>query len=147
MNVIDKIFEFIQRNPGASARDLARAFPQHHHTTVQRAAYRLYECELTTRKRIKSEYCYFVTKGAELSDVPTSNSCKLADLFLTAQNLESKSLWRRAATVWTEAYALAKMPNDRDHCLKRRAYCMRAAPRAPKAEAVCNLNGRFEGAL
>jgi hypothetical protein len=91
MSLIHEVLKYIEAHPGTSAADLRLVFHRVPRTVVQRAAYRLYESEFTTREMIKGQYCYFAAKSyPETGGMPLDEITRSRGLVRKAQELQSK---------------------------------------------------------
>lgn len=148
MSLIHEILKYIEAHPGTSAADLRLVFPHVSRTVVQRAAYRLFESEFTTREMVKGQYCYFAAKSyPETGGIPIAEITRSRGLVRKAQELESKGLWLRAATVWLEAFDASRLTDERAYCLAQRLKCLENRTYSAGGECVCDLPGWFNGDL
>lgn len=79
---------------------------------------------------------------ADGAQVAVSNQ-QLAALESRAKELEGKCLWRRAASVWLEAYDAAKANSDRERYRKRLLRCLAGMTRGHGDGG--ELAGRYVG--
>jgi len=148
MSLIHEVLKYIEAHPGSSAASLRLVFPHVPRTWVQRAAYRLFESEFTTREMIKGQFCYFAAKAyPETGGMPIAEITRSRGLVRKAQELESKGLWLRAATVWLEAFDASRLTDERAHCLAQRLKCLEKRAYSAGGERVYDLPGRFNGEL
>ncbi|MBB1199633.1 PerC family transcriptional regulator [Enterobacteriaceae bacterium 89] len=89
------------------------------------------------RQHNGTQYVYTVAPGAEIpeADLPFMNQKradpeKLRAADIGAKKLESRGLWRRAATAYTAILELAGNANEVLQISKRRDACLRKARRA-----------------
>ncbi|MDV2901750.1 hypothetical protein R0H17_08920 [Phytobacter diazotrophicus] len=146
MSLIHEILKYIEAHPGTSAADLRLVFHRVPRTVVQRAAYRLYESEFTTREMIKGQYCYFAAKSyPETGGMPLDEITRSHGLVRKAQELQSKGLYLRAATMWLEAFDASRLTEERAYCLDQRLKCLENRAHSACGERVYDLPGRFVG--
>ncbi len=146
MSLIHEILKYIEAHPGTSAADLRLVFHRVPRTVVQRAAYRLYESEFTTREMIKGQYCYFAAKSyPETGGMPLDEITRSRGLVRKAQELQSKGLYLRAATMWLEAFDASRLTEGRAYCLDQRLKCLENRAHSACGERVYDLPGRFVG--
>jgi hypothetical protein len=62
-----------------------------------------------------------------------------------AKELQNRGLYRRAATLWLEAFQRSQILTERERCLKERQRCLRKAVSTSKADGSWFLAGRYAG--
>lgn len=118
MNNISQVLEYITNNPGVLPSEVAAALPGINKSTVFGAVDNLWQAGKIQRIGSADGFRYL----ADQQDV-SSNSV-LAALEKRAVELEKKGQWRRAATVWLQAYDTANVNADRERYRKRRSRCL-----------------------
>jgi hypothetical protein len=100
MSLIHEILKYIEAHPGTSAADLRLVFHRVPRTVVQRAAYRLYESEFTTREMIKGQYCYFAAKSyPETGGMPLDEITRSRGWFARRRNCNQRAVSPRSYDV------------------------------------------------
>ena len=153
---------FIEENPGCTSSDIANAFEGYPRRCVLQTASKLrqsgrvaHRCEGDTRRHFPRQ--------VEISQAPeplpvretrpvrnfyvgTNDPRVILRLTCKAEELESKGLYRRAATVWMEAFCESHSQPERNKFLQRRERCLR---KSKKFVAACEgwyLSGNYVGA-
>jgi DNA-binding MarR family transcriptional regulator len=118
MSNISKVLEYIKNNPGVLPSEVAAALPHINKSTAFGAVENLWQTGKIQRVESADGFRYMFAQQ-ELN----SNSV-LAALEKRAVELEKKRQWRRAATLWLQAYDAATLNADREKYRKRRARCL-----------------------
>jgi len=118
MNNISKVLEYIKNNPGVLPSEVAAALPGINKSTAFGAVDNLWQTGKIQRFESADGFRYLVDQQS------VSSNSALAALEKRAVELEKKRQWRRAATVWLQAYDLAIINADRERFRKRRASCL-----------------------
>lgn len=118
MNNISQVLEFITNNPGVLPSEVAAALPGINKSTVFGAVENLWLSGKIQRVESADGFRYLVEQQT------VSNNSVLAALEKRAAELEKNRQWRRAATVWLQAYDTATVNADRERYRKRRARCL-----------------------
>ena len=118
MSNISKVLEYIKNNPGVLPSEVAAALPHINKSTAFGAVENLWQTGKIQRVESADGFRYMFDQQ-ELN----SNSV-LAALEKRAVELEKKRQWRRAATLWLQAYDAATLNADREKYRKRRARCL-----------------------
>lgn len=145
MSLMKKLEAFIADNPGLTSREIAEAFASHSVDSVQRTVCRLYDFNFATREMHGNQYRYYVVGTAAGDRLHESKPKKdTSPLFSKAKDLMAKGMYRRAASVWFEAFRCSEGGAEREHCLKQRQRCLR---NAKQTTTQCDwyLAGKFNG--
>ncbi len=118
MNNISKVLEYITNNPGVLPSEVAAALPAINKSTVFGAVENLWLSGKIQRIGSADGFRYLVEQQT------VSSNSVLAALEKRAVELEKKGQWRRAATVWLQAYDTASANADRERYRKRRSRCL-----------------------
>ena len=118
MSNISKVLEYIKNNPGVLPSEVAAALPHINKSTAFGAVENLWQTGKIQRVESADGFRYMFDQQ-ELN----TNSV-LAALEKRAVELEKKREWRRAATLWLQAYDAATLNADREKYRKRRARCL-----------------------
>jgi hypothetical protein len=150
MSLKIKIHEFISDNPGVRMKQIREAFPGYKRNTVNSAVRRLVEQHVLDHAEDGSCFKYFVpvdlttesTFAAEkyVTEMPVVST---KDVEAKAEELESKGLFNRAATLWLKAFDLCRINKDRELFLRRRKRCLEQVRRSMSKDGQCFLAGRF----
>ena len=128
MSITVDIYKFIAQHSGVTRSEMLLAFPDLNRDAVISAYDRLYRSGKVSRMSSRDDkrgYQYLVTDenkpGPE--EIPQDMK-RLQAIVETAESLEKRGLYRRAATVWLEAYDCAQRHADRERYAKRRRRCL-----------------------
>lgn len=146
MSLMKTLEMFIADNPGLTSREIAEAFADYSVDAVQRAVCRLHEHNFTTREWKGNQFCYYAlatSAGAGRREPPVDKA--VVALVDKAKGLQERGLFRRAATVWMQAFQRSEVVTERERCLKERQRCLRKAVSDTKAGNSWFLAGRFIG--
>lgn len=119
---MSQIFEIVQSlsgHPVSAARDLIEALPHINENSIGGALIRMYNQGMLERHKVGRNWVYYVDEPLTAAELK-----KLTELENLARELEAKHLWRRAATVWLEAYDTASNQTSRNRYAKCRAHCL-----------------------
>lgn len=119
MSAVSDVYKFISENSGVNRADILAAFPDTGASALVSAYERMYQAGKINRIASSQGYLYYTGDSA-----PQIESSKLAELEKTAIRLEEKGFYRRAATVWLQAYDCSQRHTDRERYAKRRRYCL-----------------------
>lgn len=118
MNNISQVLEYITNSPGVLPSEVAAALPGINKSTVFGAVENLWLSGKIQRIESADGFRYLVEQQT------VSSNSALAALEKRAVELEKKGQWRRAATVWLQAYDTASVNSDRERYRKRRSRCL-----------------------
>ncbi|AUU85070.1 PerC family transcriptional regulator [Leclercia sp. LSNIH1] len=146
MSLMKTLEMFIADNPGLTSREIADAFSNFSIDSVQRTVCRLHDFNFTTRELVGSHYRYFAVNASAGCGQPTQRiDTGASDLIKNAKALQEKGLYRRAASLWFEAFQCSDLLTERERCLKERQRCLRQAKSTAKPEGQWFLAGQFNG--
>jgi len=120
MNIREKAIEFISKNPGSTARQIACGadIPGR---VILSLLNELFLTDVVVRARGgRSALAYRI---AEPSDIPAVND-EYEKHRVMAIGLEQKKLWRRAAGVWALAMDSTRNETARANAIERRKRCI-----------------------
>lgn len=134
INQIDQVALVVRHTPGCVLQDICEALD----ITSSSAANLLRK--LATSGRVNrdhngTQYTYTVAPGADIPDVMLPYMLEKQDpeqlqiAERIAKELESRGLWRRAATVYTDILSLAANSREVLRIAQRRDACLRTARR------------------
>lgn len=134
INQIDQVAVVVRHTPGCVLQDICEALD----ITSSSAANLLRK--LATSGRVirdhnGTQYTYTVAPGADIPDVvlpymlEKQDPEQLQNAERIAKELESRGLWRRAATVYTDILSLAANSREVLRIAQRRDACLRTARR------------------
>lgn len=145
MSLMKTLETFIANNPGLTSREIAEAFADYSVDSVQRTVCRLHDFNFATREMRGNQYRYYVVGVAAGDRLHESKLKKdTSPLFSKAKALMAKGMYRRAASVWFEAFRFSEGGAEREHCLKQRQRCLRNA-KQPTSQCDWYLAGKFTG--
>jgi len=136
MTAIEQVFQHIKDNPGLLPSEIAAALPEVNRSTAYGALENLWAYGEIERLEGADGYRYFI-------DTARGNDATLAELETQARKLEKKGLFRRAATVWLEAFDNAESANDRELYRQRRLRCLAGMTKGYGDESC--VAGRYVG--
>ncbi|ECF2366559.1 PerC family transcriptional regulator [Salmonella enterica subsp. enterica serovar Mountpleasant] len=161
MSLLNDVQKFIEAHPGCTSGDLADAFAGYSRRSVLQSASKLrlsgrvaYRCEGDTRRHFPQQ--------AEISQAPepqpvretrparnfyvgTNDPYVILCLTRQAEELESRGLFRRAATVWMEAFRESESLSERNTFLARREWCLRKSKKRAVSGEGWYLPGNYVG--
>ncbi|EAX0171899.1 PerC family transcriptional regulator, partial [Salmonella enterica] len=85
------------------------------------------------------------TKPVRSCYVGTNDPQVIMHLIRQAETLESGGLFRRAATVWMEAFRESHIPSERSAFLARRERCLRKSRKSVASGSEWYLSGNYVG--
>lgn len=118
MSYISKVLEYIKNNPCVLPSEVAAALPHINKSTAFGAVENLWQTGKIQRVESADGFRYMADQQG------LSSNSVLAALEKRAVELENKRQWRRAATLWLQAYDAATVNADREKYRKRRARCL-----------------------
>jgi len=128
MSIVVDIYNFIAQGTGVTRLEMLAAFPDTNRNSVISAYERLHRTGKISRiqpRDSKRGYQYLVTpSNAPAPEVIPEDKLRLQAIEKTARELEGRGLYRRAATVWLQAYDCAQRHTDRERYAKRRRCCL-----------------------
>ncbi|HGG5995416.1 TPA: hypothetical protein ACJG4C_004484 [Salmonella enterica subsp. diarizonae serovar 61:r:z53] len=149
MSLLAKVQEFIGLNPGLTSNEIADAFPEYRRYDVQRAASRLYRCRRVNRRLDGDVSRYYAGKDEAviltLRRTGLGDLTVLAKLVSDAEDLESRGLFRRAATVWMQAFDESLLIGEREAFTRRCQKCIASCKKPVRPGDQIYLAGRFVG--
>ena len=160
MSLLNDVQRFIEAHPGCTSGDIADAFAGYSRQRVLQSASKLrqsgrvaHRCEEDTRRHFPRQ--------AEISQEPepvcetrpvrnfyvgTNDPRAILCLTRQAEELESRGLFRRAATVWMEAFRESHSQPERNNFLARRERCLRKSSKRAASGEEWYLSGNYVGA-
>lgn len=119
MNTIEEIFEYVRANPVSAAHDVVLATPHIDAMTVRGSLTYLHNQGRLERIKAGRNWCYYVE-----DPLTAAESKKLTQLENLACELQEKGFFRRAATIWLQAFDSAKSHAARNRYARNRANCL-----------------------
>ncbi|MDJ6850320.1 PerC family transcriptional regulator [Salmonella enterica] len=158
MSLLAKVQAFIGLNPGLTSNEIADAFPEYDRLLVQRSASKLYRCKRVNRRLHGKVFRYYAGKDEAViltlrqkkpraaSRYTGSGDPKvIATLVSDAEKLESRGLFRRAATVWMQAFDESLLIGEREAFTRRCQKCIERCRKPVRPGEQIYLAGRFVG--
>ncbi|EFO5493658.1 PerC family transcriptional regulator [Salmonella enterica] len=158
MSLLADVQKFIELNRGVTAKELAAAFSDYRRMAVQQAASRLYRCKRVNRRLHGKVFRYYAGKDEAVTLTLRQKKSRaasryagsgdpkvIATLVSDAEDLESRGLFRRAATVWMEAFRESHIPSERSAFLARRERCLRKSRKYVASGSEWYLSGNYVG--
>ncbi|EEJ5468902.1 PerC family transcriptional regulator [Salmonella enterica subsp. diarizonae] len=154
MSLLTIVQEFIGLNPGLTSNEIADAFPEYRRYEVQRAASRLYRCKRVNRCLAGDVFRYYAGKDEAViltlrqkrsGRTGSGDPMVLAKLVSLAEDLESRGLFKRASTVWLEAFDESQLTGEREVFLDQRQKCLDRCKKPVRPGEQIYLAGRFVG--
>lgn len=155
------IQKFIENHPGCSSSDIANAFSDYPRRCVLQSASKLRQsgrvahcCEGDTHRHFSllAEMPHepdlkpvWENRSARNAYVGTNNPQVISGLTRQAEELESRGLFRRAATVWTQAFDESLLVGEREVFSRRRQKCIERCRKSVRPGEQIYLAGRFVG--
>ena len=134
INQIDQVAVVVRHTPGCVLQDICEALD-----ITSSSAGNLLRKLATSGRVIRdhngTQYTYTVAPGADIPDVvlpymlEKQDPEQLQNAERIAKELESRGLWRRAATVYTDILSLAANSREVLRIAQRRDACLRTALR------------------
>ncbi|EON3486824.1 RusA family crossover junction endodeoxyribonuclease [Escherichia coli] len=141
MSLLNEVQKFIEAHPGCTSGDIADAFAGYSRQRVLQSASKLrqsgrvaHRCEgdtrrhfsrLTERAQEPEPQPVRETRPVRKFYVGTNDPRVILCLTRQAEELESRGLYRRAATVWMAAFRESHSQPERNNFLARRERCLR----------------------
>lgn len=154
MSMLKEVQAFLAKNPGSGSAEIVEAFSQYSARSIQRTVCRLYDLNRATRETVGNRYVYSADMPLDMAKgcaSPAKVVVKqmprqvVTHLIEKADHLMSRGLYRRAATMFMEAFEGAVHTEERDYCLRQRQRCLKkCAVDKKKPEEWC-LAGKFCG--
>ncbi len=162
MSLLNEVQKFIEAHPGCTSGDIADAFAGYSRQRVLQSASKLrqsgrvaHRCEgdtrrhfprLTERAQEPEPQSVRETRPVRNFYVGTNDPRVILCLTRQAEELESRGLFRRAATVWMEAFRESHSQPERNNFLARRERCLRKSSKRAVSGDEWYLSGNYVGA-
>ena len=160
MSLLNDVQKFIEAHPGCTSGDIADAFAVYSRQRVLQSASKLrqsgrvaHRCEGDTRRHFprQAEILQEPEPGCETRPVRnfydgTNDPRVILCLTRQAEELESRGLFRRAATVWMEAFRESHSQPERNNFLAHRERCLRKSSKRAASGEEWYLLGNYVGA-
>lgn len=144
MSISVDIYKFIAQHNGVTRGEMLKAFPDSSRDSVVSAYDRLYRAGKISRISSaddKRGYQYLVTdENAPGPEEVPQDTNRLAAIVEIAESLEGRGFYRRAATVWLQAYDCAQRHADRERYAKRRRRCLSGMTSGTRDGSVSEVN-------
>lgn len=130
----DQVAIFVRYQPNCDIKDVAEALDMAS-TTACKHLRALSNEGIIIRNHSGTQYSYTAAPGADIPDevLPCmeqkSDPVKILAAEMKAKELESKGLWRRAATVYTDMMAIACTSFELVYFAQQRERCLRKSRR------------------
>ncbi|EDW8028225.1 PerC family transcriptional regulator [Salmonella enterica] len=154
MSLLVKVQAFIELNPGLTSNEIADALPEYARFDVQRSASKLYRCKRVNRRLAGDVFRYYAGKDEAViltlrqkrsGRTGSGDPMVLAKLVNDAEKLESRGLFRRAATVWMQAFDESLLIGEREAFTRRCQKCIERCKKPVRPGEQIYLAGRFVG--
>lgn len=122
MSLLNEVQKFIEAHPGCTSGDIADAFAGYSRQPVRET------------RPVRNFY------------VGTNDPREILCLTRQAEELESRGLYRRAATVWMAAFRESHSQPERNNFLARREQCLRKSSKRAVSGDEWYLSGNYVGA-
>lgn len=162
MSLLNDVQKFIEAHPGCTSGDIADAFAGYSRQRVLQSASKLrqsgrvaHRCEgdtrrhfprLTERAQEPEPQPVRETRPVRNFYVGTNDPRVILCLTRQAEELESRGLYRRAATVWMAAFRESHSQQERNNFLARRERCLRKSSKRAVSGEEWYLSGNYVGA-
>ncbi|STE49786.1 CPS-53 (KpLE1) prophage protein [Escherichia coli] len=162
MSLLNDVQKFIEAHPGCTSGDIADAFAGYSRQRVLQSASKLrqsgrvaHRCEgdthrhfprLTERAQDPEPQPVRETRPVRNFYVGTNDPRVILCLTRQAEELESRGLYRRAATVWMAAFRESHSQPERNNFLARRERCLRKSSKRAASGEEWYLSGNYVGA-
>ncbi|KAE9878687.1 PerC family transcriptional regulator [Escherichia coli] len=162
MSLLNDVQKFIEAHPGCTSGDIADAFAGYSRQRVLQSASKLrqsgrvaHRCEgdthrhfprLTERAQDPEPQPVRETRPVRNFYVGTNDPRVILCLTRQAEELESRGLYRRAATVWMAAFRESHSQPERNNFLARRERCLRKSSKRAASGEELYLSGNYVGA-
>ena len=159
MSLLNDVQKFIEAHPGCTSGDIADAFAGYSRQRVLQSASKLRQsgrvahcCEGKTRRHFphQAEISQEEKLQPVLETIPvrnfyvgTNDPRVILCLTRQAEELESRGLYRRAATVWMAAFRESHSQPERNNFLARRERCLRKSRKRAVAGDEWYLSGNY----
>lgn len=163
MSLLNDVQKFIEAHPGCTSGDIADAFAGYSRQRVLQSASKLrqsgrvaHRCEgdtrrhfprLTERAQEPEPQPVRETRPVRNFYVGTNDPRVILCLTRQAEELESRGLYRRAATVWMAAFRESHFQPERNNFLARRERCLRKSSKRAASGEEWYLSGNYVGGL
>ncbi len=163
MSLLNEVQKFIEAHPGCTSGDIADAFAGYSRQRVLQSASKLrqsgrvaHRCEgdtrrhfprLTERAQEPEPQPVRETRPVRNFYVGTNDPRVILCLTRQAEELESRGLYRRAATVWMAAFRESHSQPERNNFLARRERCLRKSNKRAASGEEWYLSGNYVGGL
>lgn len=163
MSLLNEVQKFIEAHPGCTSGDIADAFAGYSRQRVLQSASKLrqsgrvaHRCEgdtrrhfprLTERAQEPEPQPVRETRPVRNFYVGTNDPRVILCLTRQAEELESRGLYRRAATVWMAAFRESHSQPERNNFLARRERCLRKSSKRAASGEEWYLSGNYVGGL
>ncbi|HFW4230046.1 TPA: PerC family transcriptional regulator [Salmonella enterica subsp. enterica serovar Heidelberg] len=159
MSLMGDVQKFIESHPGCTSSDIANAFADFPRKSVLQSTSKLRQCrrvahrfEGKTRRHFALETDIQPDREPDIGTKPvrscyvgTNDPQVIMHLIRQAETLESGGLFRRAATVWMEAFRESHIPSERSAFLARRERCLRKSRKYVASGSEWYLSGNYVG--
>ncbi|EOX6014815.1 PerC family transcriptional regulator [Escherichia coli] len=162
MSLLNEVQKFIEAHPGCTSGDIADAFAGYSRQRVLQYASKLrqsgrvaHRCEGDTRRHFPR----LTERAKELEPQPVRETRPVRNFYVgtndprvilcltrQAEELESRGLYRRAATVWMAAFRESHSQPERNNFLARRERCLRKSSKRAASGEEWYLSGNYVGA-
>ncbi|EMR5425683.1 PerC family transcriptional regulator [Escherichia coli] len=162
MSLLNEVQKFIEAHPGCTSGDIADAFAGYSRQRVLQSASKLrqsgrvaHRCEgdtrrhfprMTERAQEPEPQSVRETRPVRNFYVGTNDPQVILCLIRQAEELESRGLFRRAATVWMEAFRESHSQPERNNFLAHRERCLRKSSKRAASGEEWYLSGNYVGA-
>ncbi|AMX38517.1 phage protein [Escherichia coli HVH 143 (4-5674999)] len=162
MSLLNDVQKFIEAHPGCTSGDIADAFAGYSRQRVLQSASKLrqsgrvaHRCEGDTRRHFprlteipQEPEPQPVRESRPVRNfyVGTNDPRVILCLTRQAEELESRGLYRRAATVWMAAFRESHSQQERNNFLARRERCLRKSSKRAVSVEEWYLSGNYVGA-
>ncbi|EES4406477.1 TPA: PerC family transcriptional regulator [Escherichia coli] len=151
MSLLNEVQKFIEAHPGCTSGDIADAFAGYSRQRVLQSASnegdtRRHFPRLTERAQEPEPQPVRETRPVRNFYVGTNDPRVILCLTRQAEELESRGLYRRAATVWMAAFRESHSQPERNNFLARRERCLRKSRKRAVAGDEWYLSGNYVGA-
>ncbi len=159
MSLLNEVQKFIEAHPGCTSGDIADAFAGYSRQRVLQSASKLrqsgrvaHRCEgdtrrhfprLTERAQEPEPQPVRETRPVRNFYVGTNDPRVILCLTRQAEELESRGLYRRAATVWMAAFRESHSQSERNNFLARRERCLRKSSKRAVSGDEWYLSGNY----
>ncbi len=145
MSLLNDVQKFIEAHPGCTSGDIADAFAGYSRRHVLQSASKYFP-RLTERAQEPEPQSVRETRPVRNFYVGTNDPRVILCLTRQAEELESRGLFRRAATVWMAAFRESHSQPERNNFLAHRERCLRKSSRRAASGEEWYLSGNYVGA-